>query len=100
MPIADTVMEQHPISRRNAVFDDDGISAWLYLTRPNSEEPVRDCWLYNRIAPPPYSEIDRYRGGQPPAPAGYAAVADTFTDWSTNAERQSTSLCSPLDMAL
>jgi hypothetical protein len=40
--------EQHAHSRRWAVVEDDGSSAWLYLTAPESTKPVAICWLYNR----------------------------------------------------
>jgi hypothetical protein len=32
----DPILVQHPLSKRSAVFDDDGTSAWLYLTAPNT----------------------------------------------------------------
>jgi hypothetical protein len=66
------VAEQHPLSRRWAVFEDDGVSAWLYLTQPDALRPVADCWLYNRITPPSPGEIHRYRGRPPPASTEYA----------------------------
>lgn len=48
--------EQHPFSRRWAVVEDDGEVAWLYLSGPDSPEPVASCYLYNQadpMAPPP-----------------------------------------------
>ncbi len=42
------VSEQHPVSRRWAVVEDDGSVAWLYLTEPGTETPVAKCWLYNK----------------------------------------------------
>ncbi|WP_372720655.1 hypothetical protein [Novipirellula sp.] len=63
-------------SRRVAVFEDDGTSAWLYLSGPNDRKPIADVWVHNRIGAPPTSEIKRYRGGPPPAASG-------FTDNST-----------------
>ena len=62
----------HPVSRRLAVLDDDGTSAWLYITQPDSRKPAADAWVYNRIAPPPIEAIKSYRGGPPPAAQGYA----------------------------
>lgn len=44
--------EQHPGSRRWVVFEDDGTSAWLYLTAPDEMRPAADCWLYNRVPAP------------------------------------------------
>jgi hypothetical protein len=68
------IQEQHPVSRRWAIFEDDGVSAWLYLTEPDVKRPVADCGVYNRIAAPPNSDIERYRGGPPPACVGYAGL--------------------------
>jgi hypothetical protein len=65
--------EQHPLSRRWAVFEDDGVSGWLYLTAPNEERPIADCWVYNRI-PASTAETSRAymeRGSAPPASAEY-----------------------------
>ena len=62
------------------MFEDDGTSAWLYLTGANSEQPMADCWIYNRIAPPDPSEIKQYQNGPPPACTGYASAADTVID--------------------
>ncbi|MFC1759348.1 hypothetical protein ACFL2H_11385, partial [Planctomycetota bacterium] len=43
---------QHPLSRRFAIFEDSGTSAWLYLTEPDTEKPSADAWVYNRIPAP------------------------------------------------
>lgn len=64
---------QHAVSRRFVVMEDDGTSAWLYLTEPETRKPVGDAWVYNRIPAPPTSEIKSYRGGPPPAAIGYAS---------------------------
>jgi hypothetical protein len=40
--------EQHPLSRRWAVVEDDGDVAWLYLSAPDSLKPVAACFLYNQ----------------------------------------------------
>jgi hypothetical protein len=66
------VSEQHPGSRRYAIFEDDGTAGFLYLTRPDDTKPVRDCWIYNRIPAPEPSEIQSYRGSPPPAARGFA----------------------------
>jgi hypothetical protein len=76
----DPIRQTNPKSNRSAIFEDNGVSAWLYLTRPHSLQPECDCWIYNRIAPPNPSEVKNYHGGPPPACAGYADAADTFTD--------------------
>jgi hypothetical protein len=64
--------EQHPDSRRWAIFEDDGQSAWLYLTEPDCTAPAGDCWIYNRIPAPDPSEIKAFRPGPPPAARGFA----------------------------
>jgi hypothetical protein len=48
-------------SARQAIVEESHASAWLYMTAPNGEQPVADCFLYNtgevwsgdRDAPPP-----------------------------------------------
>ncbi len=74
------VSEQHPVSRRWAIFEDDGVSGWLYLTEPDSSKPIADCWIYNRIAAPPSSEIKKYRGGPPPASSEFAGSEALIDD--------------------
>ena len=64
---------QSSVSGRTATFEDDGTSAWLYLSEPNTQRPTVDAWVYNRISAPPTSEIKNYRGGPPPAAIGYAS---------------------------
>ena len=64
--------EQHAVSRRFAVLEDDGNSAWLYLTEPNCERPCADAWVYNRIAPPSREDVASFRPSPPPAAAGFA----------------------------
>lgn len=63
----------HPSSNRFAIFEDDGTSAWLYLTEPGNLTLASDAWIYNRIEAPPASKIKSYRGGPPPAAIGYAS---------------------------
>jgi hypothetical protein len=73
--------ERHPISRRWAVFEDDGVSGWLYLTAPDEERPVADCWVYNRI-PAPTAEMARgyaESGSPPPACVDYVGPEALYT---------------------
>jgi hypothetical protein len=65
--------EQHPVSGRQATFADDGTSAWLYLSEAGTPKVIADAWVYNRVPPPPLSEVRSYRPGPPPAAEGYAA---------------------------
>lgn len=61
------ISEQHPVSYRWAVVEDDGLSVWLYLTAPDSEDIVADCWVYNRIASSEHAASYIARGVAPPA---------------------------------
>ena len=66
------ITEQHPSSRRHAVFEDDGTCAWLYLTAPDEPRPVADVLVYNRHAPPDrIDDLDRSR--PPPIIRRFAA---------------------------
>ena len=67
MPDERFLSEQHSVSHRWAVFEDDGLSAWLYLTEPNSEKPIADCWIYNRVSDIEPTENYLSRGVAPPA---------------------------------
>jgi hypothetical protein len=64
--------EQHPVSGRRGTFEDDGTSAWLYLSEPDTPQLIADAWAYNRIPAPPASQVGSYRPGPPPAAEGYA----------------------------
>ena len=68
--------EQHAISQRWAILEDDGCVAWMYLTEPGSEKPVADCWLYNRVQAPP--SFNSLRGEAPVAPATYVQSIQPF----------------------
>ena len=73
------VSQQHPVSRRWAIVEDDGRSAWLYLSEPNTTKPVADCWLYNR-APTP-EKLDGgavARGESPVVPQTHVAECATM----------------------
>ncbi|MFN0019609.1 MAG: hypothetical protein ACKVP0_15220 [Pirellulaceae bacterium] len=62
-----------------AVLEDNGTSAWLYISEADSRKPMGDAWVYNRIAAPPAEAIKSYRGGPPPAAQGYA-IADALCE--------------------
>ncbi|MCU7938547.1 MAG: hypothetical protein KZQ64_15590 [gamma proteobacterium symbiont of Bathyaustriella thionipta] len=74
-----TIFETHPVSKKEARFEDLGHSAWLYLTRPNSPVVVADAWIYNRIPAPSETEIVQFKTASPPAVASYAHVNAEFT---------------------
>lgn len=65
-------LDKSPVSERWVIFEDDGISGWLYLTNPNEKKPIADCWIYNRIEAPASSEIKNFKNGPPPASNEYA----------------------------
>lgn len=74
MPEEELCMKsQHLVSRRTADFDDDGTSGWLYLNEPDTDKPVADAWVYNRIPAPPWRDIKLFRGGPPPAAMTHAS---------------------------
>ena len=70
------VSQQHQVSKRWAVIEDDGRVAWLYLTEPDTWKPVADCWLYNRVVTPP--QFGGIRGEPPVVPQTYAGVGATL----------------------
>jgi hypothetical protein len=56
------------------VIEDDGDSAWLYLTEPGTAKPVLDCWLYNRRAITRKELADWPRDRPLPAPVELASA--------------------------
>lgn len=78
------VQHEHRESGRVAVLEDDGTSAWLYLSEADSRKPIGDAWVYNRIAAPPTEAIKSYRGGPPPAAQGYASETALCEDPSSH----------------
>jgi len=67
--------DAHPYSGRQAYFEDDGVSAWLYLSRPDSGQAGASGWVYNRIPDPSDEELRRYLGNKQ-VPAGAEYVDD------------------------
>ncbi len=65
-------------SRRHAVLDGNGLTAWLYVHAP-SEDPEltgpaeKACFVYNRAMPIDVSTVLSYRPSPPPIAVGYAA---------------------------
>ncbi len=81
MPEETFLSEQHSVSHRWTVFEDDGLSAWLYLTEPNSEKLIADCWIYNCVSDIEPTENYLSRGVAPPAPLEFVRD-DTLTSLS------------------
>lgn len=73
------ISEIHPVSKKEARFEDHGHSGWLYLTQPNSPVVVADAWIYNRIPAPSQAEITQFKTTSPPAAASYAHSNAEFT---------------------
>jgi hypothetical protein len=71
MPEDIFLSDQNPVSHRWAILEDNGLSAWLYLTEPHSEKPVADCWIYNRVLKSIPAEGYGFHRVAPPAPSDY-----------------------------
>jgi len=50
------LQSRHPASKRMAVLDDDGRTAFLYLTQAANRKPVKDAVVYSRV--PPVDAVD------------------------------------------
>jgi hypothetical protein len=72
--------EKHPASGRRGTFEDDGTSAWLYLSEVNAPRVIADAWVYNRVAAPAVSRANSYRPQPPPAAEGYAGPEGLCAD--------------------
>jgi hypothetical protein len=72
--------EQHPGSRRWAILEDDGRSAWLYLSEPGTPKPIADSWIYNRVRLIEPAQLPEFRGGPPPAAKEVASEECLLTD--------------------
>jgi hypothetical protein len=66
--------EQNQVSRRWGILEDDGKSAWLYITEREEESIVADAFVYNRVDPIQKSKIREHRGGPPPICETYAST--------------------------
>ena len=69
------ISKQDSLSKRRAIFEDDGTSAWLYMTEPESEKIIADCFVYNLIPPILDAQVKEYssNGNQPPISKTYAS---------------------------
>jgi hypothetical protein len=45
------LQSRHEVSKRFAVFEDDERVAYLYLTKPGTQQPEKDAIAYSRIEP-------------------------------------------------
>jgi hypothetical protein len=73
---------QHPTTKRWAILEDDGVSAWLYVSEPNVPKPIGDCFVYNCQPPQTKLPESQDRSGPPPIIGKFAssraALADEF----------------------
>ena len=58
--------EKHPISGRLVMFEDDGTSAWLYLSSPSGEGIEKDAFAYSPIEPLEELNKSEIENGEPP----------------------------------
>ncbi|HJZ91451.1 MAG TPA: hypothetical protein VKE40_11300 [Gemmataceae bacterium] len=65
--------KQDPTTRRWAVLDDDGDSAWLLVTETESRKPVADCFVYNCRPPEPFLPTGWDRSRPPPILTQFAS---------------------------
>jgi hypothetical protein len=72
------ISEQHPVSRRYAVLEDDGRTGWLYLTVGRESRPVADVWVYNRFAPT--EQVENDDRSRPPAIVKRFTAGDVAVD--------------------
>ncbi len=66
--------EYHATSNRNVVVVDEGSSVWCYLTEPNGDNPIADCWLLNTIDAP--ENLDDFGSSESAPPATRRYVTD------------------------
>ncbi len=87
------VSEKNLVSKRWAVFEEDDNAGWLYLTEVNQTKPIANCWIYNKVKAPIFSEIEKYRPEAPPASIEFVDVnylrldvneADVSFKWSND----------------
>ena len=60
------ISDVHPLSNRWAILDDNGNSAWLYLSAPGVQQPEKDAFAYSPVEPVAELNIDAIRQGIPP----------------------------------
>src|SRR5437867_1427266 len=50
---------------RHATLEDDGYSAWLYLTSQSKSEVIADCFVYSRVELPEFRVMPLGKSGPP-----------------------------------
>ena len=70
--------DQNSVSHRWAILEDDGLSAWLYLTESGSPTPTADCWIYNRTLDSETLEKSAMFKAPPPASSEYVGESSVI----------------------
>lgn len=60
------ISDVHPLSKRWAILDDNGNSAWLYLSVPGEQQPEKDAFAYSPVEPVAELNVEAIRRGIPP----------------------------------
>ena len=75
------ITDVHPLSKRCAILDDNGNSAWLYLTDPGQQRPEKDAFAYSPVPPVESLDIEAIgRGEAPILPIGLASDDAVLTE--------------------
>ena len=70
------ISDVHPLSKRWAILDDNGNSAWLYLSVPGEQRPEKDAFAYSPVPPAATLNVEAINRGEPPIlPAELASDA-------------------------
>ncbi len=88
--------ECHPVSGRCAILEDNGSSAWLYLTPKSGEGIEKNAFVYSPIEPADELNKEELAKGNPPilykkiasedAIINSAIESDFYFKWSSNGE--------------
>jgi hypothetical protein len=71
---------QHETTKRWAILEDNGTSAWLYITDPDSTKPVADCFAYSCQPPEAQLPATWDRESPPPITTEFASNAACRAD--------------------
>ncbi len=61
------ISDYNPSSKRYAILEDNGYSAWLYLTKTGTQKPEKDAFVYSPVQPIEKLNIEEIKQkGTPP----------------------------------
>ena len=61
------ITDNNPITKRWAILEDNGNSAWLYLTKSGTQQPEKDAFVYSPIQPAESFDVEEIKEkGTPP----------------------------------